>query len=126
MKTKTAGILVICKENSKLFLVKRAPHHFYHANEWSIQSGHLDDGEKYKEAAIRELKEETQIENVEDISFLGALENEERRFEIFKGYVPNEINPVLDHEHTDYGWYSIYNIPSPMGQSLKKVIQRAL
>ena len=33
MKTKTAGILVICKENSKLFLVKRAPHHFYHANE---------------------------------------------------------------------------------------------
>ena len=81
---------------------------------------------KYKEAAIRELKEETQIENVENISFLGALENEERRFEIFKGYVPNEINPVLDHEHTDYGWYSIYNIPSPMGQSLKKVIQRAL
>ena len=57
---KGVGIVVLNKEN-KVFVAKRLDNP---KNYWQMPQGGVDEGEKNYDAAIRELKEETSIENV--------------------------------------------------------------
>ena len=57
---KGVGIVVLNKEN-KVFVAKRIDNP---KNYWQMPQGGVDEGEKNYDAAIRELKEETSIENV--------------------------------------------------------------
>ena len=43
----------------------------FRENHWDIPKGHLDDGESIEECAIREVKEETGVSNLEIISRIG-------------------------------------------------------
>ena len=54
------GIVILNKEN-KIFVAKRIDNP---KNFWQMPQGGVDKGEKFFEAALRELKEETSIENV--------------------------------------------------------------
>ena len=54
------GIVVLNKDN-KIFVAKRIDNP---KNFWQMPQGGVDKGEKFFEAALRELKEETSIENV--------------------------------------------------------------
>ena len=57
---KGVGIVVLNKEN-KVFVAKRIDNP---KNYWQMPQGGVDEGDKNYDAAIRELKEETSIENV--------------------------------------------------------------
>ena len=54
------GIAVLNKYN-QIFVAKRIDNP---KNFWQMPQGGVDEGENYFEAALRELKEETSIENV--------------------------------------------------------------
>ena len=54
------GIVLLNKQN-KVFVAKRIDNP---KNFWQMPQGGVDEGENYFEAALRELKEETSIENV--------------------------------------------------------------
>ena len=54
------GIVVLNKYN-QIFVAKRIDNP---KNFWQMPQGGVDEGENYFEAALRELKEETSIENV--------------------------------------------------------------
>jgi putative (di)nucleoside polyphosphate hydrolase len=60
------GIVVLNKDN-KVFVAKRIDNP---KNFWQMPQGGVDAGENYVDAAYRELKEETSIENVELIKEL--------------------------------------------------------
>ena len=60
------GIVVLNDEN-KIFVAKRIDNP---SKYWQMPQGGIDDGEDYYEAALRELKEETSIKNVELIEEL--------------------------------------------------------
>ena len=63
------GIVVINKDN-KVFVAKRLDNP---KNFWQMPQGGVDEGENYIDAAYRELKEETSIENVELVKELDGL-----------------------------------------------------
>jgi putative (di)nucleoside polyphosphate hydrolase len=63
------GIVVLNKDN-KVFVAKRIDNP---KNFWQMPQGGVDKGENYIDAAYRELKEETSIENVELIKELDGL-----------------------------------------------------
>ena len=55
-QVRAAGGIVVrrAKKGPKVLLIHRPDY-----NDWSFPKGKLDDGEKFKEAALREVKEET-------------------------------------------------------------------
>jgi len=63
------GIVVLNKDN-KVFVAKRIDNP---KNLWQMPQGGVNAGENYVDAAYRELKEETSIENVEFIKELDGL-----------------------------------------------------
>ena len=66
---KGVGIILLNDEN-KVFVAKRIDNP---KNFWQMPQGGIDDGENYYEAAIRELKEETSIENVDLIKEIDEM-----------------------------------------------------
>jgi len=67
-KTKTAGGVVIHKVTRKILIVNQ------NNNSWSLPKGHVDPGETAKEAAIREIHEESGVKNPIYIKELGLYE----------------------------------------------------
>jgi len=63
------GIIVLNNKN-KVFVAKRIDNP---KNFWQMPQGGVDDGENFLEAALRELKEETSIRNVELIKEFNNL-----------------------------------------------------
>ena len=62
--------IVVLNRNNKVFVAKRIDNP---KNFWQMPQGGVDAGESYIDAAYRELKEETSIENVELIKELEGL-----------------------------------------------------
>ena len=120
------GIVVLNKEN-KIFVAKRIDNP---KNFWQMPQGGIDENENYYDAALRELKEETSIENVELIKELdgittyelpdnllgiiwkGKYRGQEQKWFLmrFKGN-ENEINLRTKHpEFLDWQWIELDKI----------------
>lgn len=71
---KSAGILFFKRENESIKVLLCHPGGPYwentHLHSWGIPKGELDKNEKVKEAAIREFKEETNLEIIKELNFL--------------------------------------------------------
>ena len=60
--------IVICNNQGQVFWARR-----YGQHSWQFPQGGVDDGENFLDAALRELKEETSIRNVELIKEFNNL-----------------------------------------------------
>jgi 8-oxo-dGTP pyrophosphatase MutT (NUDIX family) len=109
---------VILKYRDKFLLCKRNENQS-HANRWFIPTGKIERGETPREAAVRELYEETDFELTEnDIDFIGTipvLENgvksDKDFIYVFISELSDEILPDLDaasdgHEHSKCGYFT--------------------
>lgn len=128
---KYAGIIVRC--NNKVLLCKRN-------NEgslpgfWSCPGGKMEEGETPKEAAIREFMEETDLPIYGNINFAAAIKRYTRDGQTVKGLmycylldVEDEIYPDLDsaidgNEHTECGYFSKEEIPTPITKQFNKLL----
>ena len=120
------GIVVLNKKN-QIFLAKRIDNP---KNFWQMPQGGVDDGEKFYEAAIRELEEETSIKSVSlikeidglttyllpdhliGIIWKGKYKGQKQKWFIvrFEGK-ENEINIKTKHpEFLDWKWVNIDNL----------------
>ena len=88
---KVAKVIMLWKQ-ACLFL-KRAGD-----STWELPGGHLEQGEKFKQGAKREVYEETKIK----ISKLKPILRQ-NDFCLFVTH-PKFINVTLSNEHTDYKW----------------------
>lgn len=90
-------------------LLKRSPDGKY-PNLWQMVSGSIDDGEKSFETAVRELKEETQLD-VEELYIFPRVSEFYDFFEedtinlvpVFVAKVGND-EVVISDEHVEYKW----------------------
>jgi 8-oxo-dGTP pyrophosphatase MutT (NUDIX family) len=108
---------VILKYRDKFLLCKRNENQS-HPNQWFIPTGKIERGETPREAAVRELYEETDFELSEnDIDFIGTIPVTENGVKSDKDFIyvfiselSDEILPDLDsasdgHEHSKCGYF---------------------
>jgi len=125
-----AGVVV--RANNKCLMCKRASFHNFLPNVWSIPSGHMEEGETPREAAIREFVEETALE-LKNLKYVSKIINEdndgnpESVMYVFIMDSYNEVLPNLERaidgkEHTECNYFSKDDLPQTT-EKLKKVIE---
>ena len=116
------GVIILNNEG-KILLGKRHPDPdkadsaFRSAGEWSLPGGKLDWGESFEEGAIREAKEETDLDIIDpEVISLHNCRNEHAHFvtvgliaKNFKGE-PKVMEP---DEMTEWGWFDLNDLPEP-------------
>ena len=103
----TSGVII--EHNNKILVMRKAE------GNYSIPKGHMQIGETPRQAMHRELKEETQIVLPTEPKFLYKVERPIKKggnfMYVFHYESDKELTPVLDHEHTDFGYYDKDTIP---------------
>lgn len=129
---KFAGVLI--KTGDKVLLCKRSEE-ISRGGEWSIPGGQIEPNETPIDAAVRELYEETNIRPTAPLNLVGVLPTSNTdtspktgTIYVFLMEVDKEISPDIESahdgfEHTDWGYFNIGNLPTPMGKDLIKIIK---
>ena len=105
------------EEKPEFLLFLRSAKKIY-ANQWRMIGGKVKDEEKYWEAAIRELKEETGLTPEEFWTipsvntFYEAKSDQIHHIPAFAVFLNDDAIPELDDEHTKYRWISIDELDS--------------
>lgn len=102
---------IIEKEN-KFLLVREAKKHCY--GKWNFPSGHVEENEYITDAAIREVKEETNL----DIKLKGLISIYNNMFDgsfsisfVFASEIENNNIPKFNHDEIlEIKWFSLEDI----------------
>jgi len=134
-KKRYTGLLVKCK--NKVLLCKRNNSGTL-PGEWSVPGGHLEKNETPIDGVVREFYEETNHKVNSPINLCGMIKRHTRDGQNVKGLmytflmeIDEEINPDLEKamdgsEHTECGYFTYDELPSPIGSQLKKLIKTIL
>jgi ADP-ribose pyrophosphatase YjhB (NUDIX family) len=127
------GVLV--KSKDKVLLCKRNNQGSL-PGEWSVPAGKVNQDESTIDGARREFFEETGIDiDDKELNLIGVIKRYNRDGEKIKGlmYVyqldsDKKLNPDLENaldgeEHTECGYFTIDNLPEPIGEQLEKLIK---
>jgi 8-oxo-dGTP diphosphatase len=123
------GVFVISPTKEILLGLRRNSHG---AGEWSLPGGHLNPGESLLNCAIREVKEETDI----DIQFASFVDFTEDLFptenlhyitmfyktQLYDMAVPSLMEP---EKCAGWEWFPTDNLPKPLFKPLKNIIEYA-
>lgn len=128
-----AAVLLVDKEK-RLFLMKRSD-----SGCWGPPGGATEPGERVEDAARRETLEETGLK-IEDMSLFGVFSGPELYYkypngdEVYNvtivylsqnfGNSAAEIQVCLNHEHTEWGWFSASEIPENISPPMKPTIEQ--
>lgn len=126
---------VVVKIHNKILLCKRNTEGSF-PGMWSVPAGSVERGEKSIDAAVREFKEETDVDiKHQDLVFAGIVPRTNRNGNFIKGYMfvylyePQEIlypdleNAVDGEEHSECGYFSSSQIGNMnTGEDLKHLI----
>jgi len=122
-KRKAVGILVLCKKTDKVLLLKRncEPH----KGKWSLLSGGIDEGETRMAALKREIMEEIKVDADDkiDIKYRYSQDMGDKMFYYYEGFTNAEFKCTLDNENSDYGWFAIDELPTPLYPKTKEKIE---
>ncbi len=116
------GVIIINNEG-KVLLGRRHPDPdkadsaFRSAGEWSLPGGKLDWGESFEEGAIREVKEETDLDITDpEVISVHNCKNEYAHF-MTVGLLANsykgEPKVMEPDEMTEWQWFKLDNLPQP-------------
>jgi len=90
---------------------------------WGIPKGHIYIDETPEEGAYREFTEETQIILNKSIKFSHkAKKKNGGDFHIFMCEGNKKFIPRINHEHMDWGYFPIRDLPTPFDERVIKVI----
>lgn len=110
-----AGALFYCEPTGRFLLVQRSDT-CDQPGTWCGLGGGIEEGESPDEAVRREAWEEAQFpeDAVCDLRYVGCQEQPDFRFHNYLGVVPEEFEPILNHEHTDHQWVNWDDFPDNM------------
>jgi 8-oxo-dGTP pyrophosphatase MutT (NUDIX family) len=128
---KSAGAVVFRKEDGKIkFLILK---YKFKSEYWDFPRGNIEEGEKPEDTALREIREETGIENVkilknfkEVVKWIYRRGNELVSKEVIYFLAQTEEEKVkLSKEHIGYEWLDYENALKRLKSNSKKVLEKA-
>ena len=122
-KIVAAGGIVTNEENKILFQFRRG--------KWDLPKGKLEEGERIEDCAVREVEEETGLQNIQLGNLIGVtnhfykekgkdLEKETHWFAM-KVTGPQELVPQLEEDITDLKWVGKNEITEYLENSFKNI-----
>ena len=108
IKEKSVGCVTFyLKENQRYYLLLR-----YISNHWGLVKGHIEANETEKQTLIREIYEETKLEefeiipNFKESSTYTYSRNNQRFDKLISYYLvkSNNFNIIISNEHKEYTW----------------------
>jgi 8-oxo-dGTP diphosphatase len=95
------------KNNTEVLLVKRADN-----NKWCIPGGHLENKEKSLDAAIREIKEETNLNlNKKNLFLVDQIDDEKINNNIYAVLEEDYNQEEADSDAKEAKWFDIEKLP---------------
>ena len=111
------GLSVIIYNNGKILLGKRKGHG---EGTWAFPGGHLEFGESWEECAVREVKEETNLE-IGNIRFLTVtndiFKNPNKHYItlfVAADYVSGKVRLMEPVKSSEWRWFETNKIPKPL------------
>lgn len=95
---------------------------------WCLPGGHVESGESFEVAAIREIAEESGITNLNEVSILAITQQLGTPMPMITGAVLASVSSdvealVLEPEiFSSWKWFSPYDIPVPLYPASKAVL----
>lgn len=125
-----AGVLFLAKDTGR-FLVFLRSGGVNEPGTWNLSGGKLDQEEEEipnrlagaKEAAAREVEEETGYDGEYKLKLLHVFRHKDFRYYNFLVIVPFEFTPQLNWEHDTSKWVDYGDWPSPLHFGLADVIR---
>jgi 8-oxo-dGTP pyrophosphatase MutT (NUDIX family) len=123
-----AAILVVDSQK-RLLLMKRSD-----SGCWGPPGGAVEPGEYVEQAAKRETLEETSLE-IDEMSLFGVFSGPELYYKYPNGDEVYNVTIVylsqawrgsvtINHEHTDFGWFAMDEIPENISPPIIPVIEQ--
>ena len=123
-KRRAAGCIFFCPATQKFCLAKRSEREVSYPNHWSTWGGNTDPGESPEQTVLREIGEEAGYYG--EIDLVPMLVNiDEDRGSVYFNFlaiVPNEFEPELNWENSDYKWVSYGRWPDKLHPGVKELL----
>lgn len=102
-----AAVVILLNDRQEVLVLKRSPHSNSFPNRWNFPGGGVEPGEDIREAAVREMKEEANLEiNEKDLKYFDVLYFPSLTIHFFiTDKFKNTIQ--INHESSEYQWASI-------------------
>jgi 8-oxo-dGTP diphosphatase len=93
---------------------------------YGLPGGHLDEGETIEECAVREIKEETNldIDSIEEVGFDTDEENFLTLFYKVEIKEDDKLKNMEPDKSEDWEWYSLDALPSPLFGEIERMVKR--
>lgn len=121
------GIAIILEKEGKVLLGKRIGF----VPGYSVVSGHLEIGETFEQAAMREVKEETNldIQNPQVVGLVNVLDVYEKTGRHYVAVVmgvkkfAGKLKNMEPEKCEGWDWFELDNLPQPMPEAVKKALE---
>jgi 8-oxo-dGTP diphosphatase len=120
-------VSILVKNGDRILLVKRQNVHG--AGTWAPPGGHLEFGESPEERAVREVKEETDVE-IADPKFRvitnDVFEADRKHYITIwmeAKYVSGEPKVSAPYEESEVGWFTWDSLPQPLFLPLQHLLE---
>ena len=123
------GVFVL-NEKNELLLMRRGKKARTEQGSWALPGGKVDPGETAEETAVREIKEEVNLEiKIENelTTYDCTLPNENIRWvtKIFLTKVISGTPQIMEPEKCDgLDWFALDSLPSPIAKMTKPAIEQ--
>lgn len=116
-----AGILFVAGD--EVLLLQRTADDQSHPAAWDLPGGTAEVGETARATAIREAREECGIsldfeQYIDALEEVGSSANKDTHYTTFTLRV-DKFKPKLSHEHDDYGWFRLVDLPQNVHPALR-------
>ena len=125
MITKKSGTILINLKTKKIGLVYRKK-----KNDYSFPKGHLEKGETLAECAIRETKEETDLD-IADLEVFNVVDDIQPNkhyitIQIIANKFEGELKNLEPTKHSEWKWFELNNLPQNLYTPTKEFIEKYL
>ena len=122
-------VAVMLKRGNEILLLKRSSTRTYAPNKYHLMGGHVEQGETFCTAAIREAREELGIViQSQDLKFVHMYHRTSIEptivVTVFECVIwQGEIANIEPEKHSDVAWFNVNNLPDDMVIPHKNAIE---